>query len=61
MSRRVSVSDHEVFLAALLSERDFDEIDELAADPISDRVPRRSEAAQRRIESILDEIGKGAA
>lgn len=56
MSRRLSVAQHEEFLAGLMREKDFDEIDELAADPISDRAPRRSEAAQRRLDAIFSEI-----
>lgn len=35
----ITIQEHEEFLAGLLHERDFDEIDEAAADPIHDHLP----------------------
>jgi len=56
MIRPVTIGDHERFWNELAPPLRFDEIDELAADPIVERIPRRSEAEQRRLFSILDEL-----
>lgn len=56
MSRKFSIADQERFLQSMAPARDFDEIDELAADPIVERIPRRSEAAQSRLNAILDDL-----
>jgi hypothetical protein len=56
MSRQFSIADHERFLESMAPAPDFDEIDELVADPAVERVQRRSAGEVRRVLSILDDL-----
>lgn len=47
-------------LCGLLHQRDFDEIDEAAADPIHDRLPAyRSKREASSLDAIFDELERG--
>jgi ABC-type molybdate transport system ATPase subunit len=65
MKNNFTIGHHEAFrremLAGVCHERDFDEIDELAAaDPLLDRLPAyRSGSELDRLNQILDELERG--
>lgn len=57
-----TAADYETFIARLLTEKDHDEIDEIAADPLIDHAPgRRSKRDASRVLAILDSIETGRA
>lgn len=57
MSQRISVREHEEFLSSLMTNADFDEVDELMADV--DPPNRRSEKDVKRVLAILDDLETG--
>ena len=59
MKRKISINDHAQFLSLLMRESDFDEIDELAADPIHDHRPQSAPKHQvNRVLDILDQLDR---
>lgn len=55
--RRVTVDAHQAFRETLAPSPAYDPVDELAADPVLDRLPAyRSHDERSRLDAILDEL-----